>query len=98
MVQNKACECKIELNHLNSMMLMLMEALADRRWKDAKFYEDVVEDTIKDVAKCAGIDPRIPLSYLENTDKYIDMKEEGIRLTLRTLEDAFWHTIAKVCE
>jgi len=98
MAEDKACECRIELNHLNAMQLMLMEALADKRWDDAQTYREIVEDTIKDVAKCAKIDPSIPLSYMKNTKEYIDMKEEGIRLTLRTLEDAFWHTIFKVCE
>jgi len=98
MGENKACECMRELNHLNSMQLMLMEALADKRWDSAETYREIVQDTIKEVAKCAKIDPAIPLSYMENTKKYIEMKEEGIRLTLRTLEDAFWHTIANVCK
>ena len=95
---DKACECKRELNHLNSMNLMLMEALADRDWGRAQTYLGIVEDTIKGVGKCARVDVSHALDDLKNTKKYIDMKEEGVRLTLRTLEDAFWETIFHICE
>jgi len=98
MVKNKACECKVQLNHLNSMQLMLMEALADKRWDAAKHYLNVVKDAIKEAGECAGVDVKPALNTLEKTGEYIEMKEEGIRLTLRTLEDAFWETIFHVCE
>lgn len=94
----KACKCKIEFNHLNSMQLMVMEAMADKRWDSAKWYvEGPVKDTIKNIGKCTGADMTSALSCLKDTTKYIDQKEEGIRVTLRTLEDAYWMAIAKSC-
>lgn len=96
--KDKACECKIEVNHLNSMQLMLMEALADKDWPRAETYRKIVEDTIKDVGKCAKVDLTPALDTMKNTKQYIEMKEEGIRVTLRTLEDAFWNTLFRVCQ
>jgi len=96
--EGKACKCMRELNHLNSMELMLMEALADKRWDTAETYRKIVEDTIKDVGKCAKVDLTTALDTMKNTKEYIEKKEEGIRLVLRTLEDAFWNTIFKVCQ
>jgi len=98
MAGDKACKCSPEINFLNSMQLMLMEALADRDWDRAKHYLDVVKDSIDDVSKCAKVDLTPAKEYLEKTDEYINMREEGVRLTLRTLEDSFWHTLYNVCK
>jgi len=79
------------------MQLMLMEALADKRWESAETYRKIVEDSIRETSKCANVDLGPAVDQLKNTKKYIEMKEEGVRLTLRTLEDAFWTTLFNVC-
>lgn len=79
------------------MNLMLMEALADKDWPRAHTYKKIVEDQIKTVGKCAKADVDSAVNQLANTDGYIDQHEDGVRLTLRTLEDSYWHMLFSIC-
>ena len=92
---DKACECMRDLNDVVSMSLRLMEGIADNNWERASLYRDLTEKSVKDVGKCAGVDLTKALSTLENAKEFIEKKETY--RAMRTLEDAFWETIAFVC-
>jgi len=95
MAGDKACKCVREINHVDSMNLMLMESIADKRWDSAETYRKIVGEAIEDVGKCAGVDVSAALEPIKRAKEYIEKKE--VRLPMRTLQDAFWLMLAKVC-
>lgn len=93
----EACRCKRELNHLNSMQLMFMEALGEGRKTNggATFYRDATVDAIGAAGKCANVDLAEPIAMVQQTSQFIESGE--VRPAMRLMQDAFWHTIFKVC-
>jgi len=91
-----ACQCKREINHVNSMMLMLMEAIADKNWESAETYQDITKEAIKSVGKCSNTDVSSAIRRMENVKDYLITKE--IRPTMRVLQDTFWEMIGDVCK
>lgn len=92
-----ACDCKVELNHLNSMQLMFMEAIGEGRKANggATFYRDATIDAIGSVGKCVGVDISAPVSMVRETTQYIESGE--VRPAMRLMQDAFWHTLFRAC-
>ena len=96
-MSEKACICRRELNHLNSMQLLLMEALADKDWKRANLYQEFTKEAIEKTGECSRADMSAALDSVNKIPQYVEQHEEGVRPALRCLEDAFWMSIHKCC-
>ena len=93
---NGACGCKVELNHLNSMQLMFMEAMADRSVDGMRFYKTSVLEAIASVGKCTKADVSAGMDFAKQLNDSAAIKD-AIRPNMRLLQDAYWHTLFKVC-
>jgi len=89
-------EVAVELNHLHSMHLMLMEAIVYEDWKGAEFYRVVSKEAIERFGKIAKVDVSTALGFMDKVKEHLERRE--VRPAMRLLEDAYWHTISTIIE